>query len=85
MSKSLREQTIRRTLNIILDKFIVVEISNDILRQAINDTNFNDIEDSCQCHFALCSGCDCILTFNKKDFASSNIKVMRPKEFYNSF
>ncbi len=40
MSKSLREQTIRRTLNIILDKFIVVEISNDILRQAINDTNF---------------------------------------------
>lgn len=81
MDKSTRIQTLRRTLNILLAKFDVALVTKDILMQALNDNKFEDIEDSCQHQIAFSAGCDCILTFNKKEFVSSSLAVMPPKEF----
>lgn len=82
MEKELRIETLRNTLNIILDKFNVVNISNEILKQAVSDKNFNDLEDSCQFHIALSANCDYLISFNDKDYKlSSNMKVMTPSSF----
>lgn len=83
MDKTTRMQTLRKTLNILLAKFEMAIVTNNILEQAINDNKFDDIEDSCQHQIAISAGCDCILTFNKKDFSFSSLKVMSPKEFYD--
>lgn len=87
MDKESRVLILRRTLNVLLGKFEVVGVSNEILRQAVADSNFDDIEDSCQRQFALYSNCEFIVSFNKKDFAGvkSPLSVMTPNEFCDYF
>jgi len=69
----------------ILGKFKVlvnsVSLSDKIIELALNDSSFKDFKDGIQYYSALDAKCDLILTRNIKDFKSSKIPVMKPKEF----
>lgn len=64
----------------ILNDFEVVPLSKDILRQARTIKKL-DYEDLIQYFSAIHSGCDSIITRNKKDFPVIGIKLFSPDEF----
>ncbi len=64
----------------------VAAIDEKVVRKAIaEDCRFTDIEDAMQYYAAIQTGCDCIITRNKKDFTKSDIPVMSPKEFLDVY
>lgn len=64
----------------------VAAIDEKVVRKAIaEDCRFTDIEDAMQYYAAIQTGCDCIITRNKKDFTKSDIPVMPPKEFLDVY
>lgn len=71
-----------------LRKFKVIskicELDELIIEKGLN-SDFSDFEDSLQYHSALRTECDIIITRNGKDFKKSQIPVMTPDEFLNSF
>lgn len=77
---------LRKILADILDIFSIAQIGSDILRQGISNQAFLDLEDSYQHQSALNSGCDVLLTINKKDFElAKHIKVLTPQEFIREY
>lgn len=59
---------IRDILNALLDNVHVVDISEEMLRMALNDDHFTDIEDAIQYYCALENDCECLVTINLKHF-----------------
>lgn len=85
LSPSARMQELRSILLGILDDFYITPHDNTTLRYGVKDKDFNDLEDSYQAQIALHSGCEILLTINKKDFqgliGNEQIKVLTPAEF----
>lgn len=84
------EQTkrLRKTLNTILDLVTVANINHKHLVIGVNDSLFQDIEDSFQYQCATQNKCDAFITINLKDFnpsACTKIDVYSPKDFVNKF
>ena len=73
---------IRQIMSSVLKVVRVAGHDNESLLRGINDEKFLDLEDSCQHQAAVKSGCDCLISFNLKDYANgATIKAMTPREF----
>ncbi len=68
----------------VLADFEVVPLTKDILRQARTKKG-KDYEDLIQYFSAIHSGCEYVITRNKKDFPPIGIKLATPREFLKSF
>jgi len=80
-----RTDTLRSVMAKVLSLMKVAGHDNESLLCAVRDSQFVDIEDSCQHQAALRAGCDCLVSFNLKDYASGALmKVMSPQEFLDS-
>ena len=85
------EQTkrLRLALNQILKLATICDCSHDYILDAVNDADFEDIEDSYQYYCAKENVCDFIITINIKDFKGkgSDIhpKIITPEDFVLSF
>ena len=84
------EQTAK--LRLILNAFRTiaptVDCSDETVKEAIDDEQFTDIEDSFQYHCALQHHCDVLLTINIKDYkkaSDSELEVMTPQEFVEKY
>ena len=64
----------------ILDDFEVVPLTKDILRQSRTIPG-KDYEDSIQYFSAINTGCQFLITRNKKDFISTGLNIISPTEF----
>ncbi len=65
----------------ILKLFTVIGIDRDKLISALNNTDFDDIEDCLQAVCAADQGIDYIITRNIKDFSGSSVPPVTPKIF----
>lgn len=80
-----RTDTLRSIMAKVLSLMKVAGHDNESLLRGINDSKFIDLEDSCQYQAAVKEGCDCLISFNVKDYAmGASIKVMTPWEFLES-
>lgn len=80
-----RNETLRSVMSKVLSLMKVAGHDNESLLRGMNDEQFTDLEDSCQYQAAIKAGCDCLISFNVKDYANSTtIKAMTPKEFLES-
>ena len=64
----------------ILDDFKVVPLTKDILRQSRTIPE-KDYEDSIQYFSAINTGCQFLITMNRKDFISKGLKIVSPADF----
>ena len=84
LSKQLSQSIARR---IVREFRLLVEISimNDkVVDLALTDEGFTDFEDGLQHYSAIASGCEIIITRDKKDFKNSKLPVMNPGQFLAS-
>lgn len=80
-----RTDTLRSVMAKVLSLMKVAEHDKESLLRGINDSKFIDLEDSCQHQAAVKAGCDCLISFNLKDYAiGASIKVMTPRELLDS-
>ena len=84
------EQTmrLRTTLDIIMSMVTAVGISHKHITEAINDTSFDDVEDSFQYQSALQAKCDALVTINLRDYRNadtSNMEILSPTEFVEKY
>lgn len=76
---------IRQIMSSVLKVVSVAGHDNESLLRGINDGRFTDLEDSCQHQAAVKAACDCLISFNLKDYANgASIKAMTPREFLDS-
>ena len=58
------------------------------ITQAINDTDFDDVEDSFQYQCALQNNCNALITINLRDYRNVNtskIEILSPTEFVKKY
>ncbi len=67
----------------VLNLFTVIGIDRDKLIAALNNADFEDIEDCLQAVCAEDQGIDYIVTRNVKDFAGSSVPPVTPETFLN--
>lgn len=80
-----RTNTLRSVMAKVLSLMKVAGHDNESLLRGINDVRFTDLEDSCQHQAAVKAGCDCLVSFNVKDYANStSIKALTPSDFLAS-
>lgn len=81
-----RANTLRSIMAKVLSLMSVAGHDKESLLRGINDSNFTDLEDSCQHQAAAKAGCDCLISFNMKDYASgASMKALTPQEFLDSY
>ena len=81
-----RTNTLRSVMAKVLSLLDVAGHDKESLLRAVNDGKFADLEDSCQHQAALKAGCDCLISFNMKDYANgASIKAVTPQEFLDSY
>lgn len=54
---------------------------SESLLRGVENIQYKDIEDSCQHEAAVAKGCDCIITYNVKDYPHSLLPVLSPSDF----
>jgi len=82
--KNRTREEITQILRVILRKQEIVSIDKYIIEDSLN-SEFKDFEDGVQYFCARRIDADLIITSNKKDFVHSEIEVLTPLEFYNSY
>ena len=78
----------RSTLDIIMSIVTTVGISHKRVAKAINDTAFDDVEDSLQYQSALQAKCDALVSINLHDYRNtdtSNLEILSPTEFVEKY
>ena len=79
-----RIQTLRWMMEGILHVIHVAEHDKESLLRGITDTNYRDLEDSCQYQVAAKTGCNYIISFNVSDFPKvkdAQVQVLTPQQF----
>lgn len=91
-NKSIHEpdktQQIKDSLSTILGYVDIVDISKEYVKNAINATDFKDLEDSCQYQCAVENDCDILLTINIKHFnkiKNPKCEVLYPQAFLSKY
>ena len=84
------EQTmhLRATLGTVMSMVSAAGLSQKRIMRAINDTTFDDVEDSLQYQCALQSKCDTLITINLRDYRNadtSKIEILSPTEFVEKY
>jgi len=69
------DEDAREEMDKITQDFEIISLTPDIIREAKNDTNFDDFEDAIQFHSASKEGVEVIVTRNKRDFSNVQDKV----------
>lgn len=82
--KSTEKSELNKTLKTIINSYNLISIDKNIIEDALN-SNFKDFKDGIQYFCAKKVETDIIITSNTKDFKSSSIKILSPKEFYDKF
>ncbi len=86
LKKTERIEALRSIMIQVLKQYHVAGHDRESLLHAVNDGNFTDLEDSCQHQAAVKAGCDCLISFNMKDYANgASMKAMTPQEFLDSY
>ncbi len=87
VEKERRIELLRHIMDVILDKFGIIEHEYLSLFLAVHDDNFDDMEDSCQYRAAIKGNCEMLVTENTKDFAYSDgmVKVVAPEDFISLY
>lgn len=81
-----RTDTVRSIMAKVLSIMGVAGHDKESLLRGIVDSKFTDLEDSCQHQAAVKPGCDCLISFNLKDYAGGDvIKAVTPQDFLNSY
>lgn len=81
-----RTDTVRSIMAKVLSIMGVAGHDKESLLRGIGDGKFADLEDSCQHQAAVKSGCDCLISFNLKDYAGGAvINAVTPQDFLNSY
>jgi predicted nucleic acid-binding protein len=83
IEKKTRVAFLRNLAQGLLKEYHVAGHDNESLLRSINDLRFADLEDSCQLQAAVSVGCQYLLTFNSKDYPTTNnhIEIMTPEQF----
>ena len=79
-----KTERLREILNSVLEIVTVLDVDHERTYTATNDLNFDDIEDSMQYQCAIKGCCECIITFNTKDYKNVEqevISVLTPSTF----
>ena len=76
-----RIATLRSLALKIVKAINVAEHDSESLIRGVENIQYKDIEDSCQHEAALAKGCDCIITYNVKDYPHSLLPVLSPNDF----
>ena len=84
------EQTLRlrSTLNTVMSMVTAASLSQKRITQAINDTAFDDMEDSLQYQCALQANYDTLVTINLRDYSSvdtAKMEIISPTEFVEKY
>lgn len=87
IEKETRVAFLRNMARGLLKDYQVACHNNESLMQSINDMRFADLEDSCQLQAAISSGCQCLLTFNVKDYptSESQMEILTPEQFLEKY
>ena len=87
IDKETRVAFMRNMARGLLKEYRVVDHNKESLMQGIDDLRFSDLEDSCQLQAAITAGCQYLLTFNVKDYPSSEsqIAVLTPTQFLDNY
>jgi|AntRauTorckE6833_2_1112554.scaffolds.fasta_scaffold04710_2 predicted nucleic acid-binding protein len=67
-------------LDILRKAFKVASVTQSVIDKAIGG-RWNDFEDAIHYYTARASGCDAIITRNRKDFTESTLPILSPSEF----
>jgi predicted nucleic acid-binding protein len=78
---AIQAKAILRKLKLILN---ILALDDKIISLALNDESFTDFEDGLQYFTAIENRQDLIITRNLKDFKSSILPAMTPKQFIES-
>ena len=79
-----RISALRQIMTNILQTIRVAEHDKESLLRGVNNTQFKDVEDSCQYELAQKVGCEILLTFNISDFPTkeeSPVQVLTPQQY----
>lgn len=84
------EQTLRlrSTLGTVMSMVTATGISHKRITKGINDTTFDDVEDSLQYQCALQAKCDALITINLRDYNNadtSKMEIISPTEFAEKY
>ncbi len=71
----------RSMLNKLLCVFDVASLNKTDMIAAVNNGDFDDLEDSMQYEAANSCGIDCIITRNTKDFKNASVPIVIPSQF----
>lgn len=77
-------QNLRIILNKILQMFDIAEHDKNSLIRGISDTEYKDLEDSCQYQVAQKVNCEALVSFNISDYKESingQFKIYTPQQF----
>ena len=89
LTKQDRINRLRYILNGVLGTFKLAGQLSDSLSKGVNDSLFDDLEDSYQAHIAEDIHCDFLLTINEKHFSQfakhSTVRVTTPIEFIEKY
>jgi predicted nucleic acid-binding protein len=78
VKNSKESKLILRKLKLIVD---VLSLDDKVIGLALNDSDFEDFEDSIQYFSAIENNVDIIITRNLKDFKKSTLPVMTPGQY----
>ncbi len=77
-------QNLRIILNKILQMFDIAEHDKNSLIRGISDTEYKDLEDSCQYQVARKVNCEALVSFNISDYKESTngqLRIYTPQQF----
>lgn len=77
----------RNILNQVLQIVTITDVTHAEALAGINDSSFDDFEDSLQYQCAKRAKCEVIITYNTRDYKnvdSDSISVLLPQDFLNS-
>ena len=79
-TRKLSSQDIFEGIDLLCKMCTPATVDATVVKNALN-SGFTDFEDALQCYSAQTVNADCIVTRNKKDFATSDIPVYDLDEF----
>ena len=83
LEKEARIAVLRNMAQGLLNSYRIAGHDNESLMRGVDDLRFDDLEDGCQLQAAVSAGCQCLLTFNEKDYPAVDrqIEVVTPEHF----
>ena len=77
--KSVKDR--KEILLMLCDRFEIIDIDSEMIITALQNENWQDLEDGLQMQSAIQEKLDYIITRDINDFAHSTIKVLSPQDF----